>query len=560
MRLRADANPLHERGVLAAKTPVRLHRTCHTATFAFLCFVMSGVLNGAPDAVAQADAPVHPAQKPQPDSPIIAVTASPSAPVLGMKGRFHLSRVDGKATVSPLGPVTASIRNNAEPFTISSDKAAEPLLTLAVSDNGAFAARVHVQELDVRQADLRLLVENIKAHAMVGEEETAIDLVSMRLRPLNLPYWSVPVDLVARGVFKAGTLTLHGTTTSADGRVVAALHATVPTREATGLAEFRLEPIAFVPGGLQPAQLAPALAASLTAVRGIIAASGMIRWSGDEPAISGKLSLGDLSFTAGTVGVENLSGTITFESIWPPRTLPGQVLSVGRIGSGLEVTNGIVRFQFDDRGRLQIEQAEVDFSGGRLSLEPVTLDPNANSHDLVLRAQRLNLQEVLDAANVEAASASGHVSGRIPVTLSREGIAVTGAILAADARGFLRYRPSVPPTALQQEDSSIKLLRSVLTNFQYDRFSVTLDGGSGSEWKSAVHVAGNNPDVLEGHPFILNVNATVVPGGALVELGGERLSLGDTLPLYNALFGLGLLEWLGEMLVAVDDLTLSPAQ
>jgi hypothetical protein len=90
-----------------------------------------------------------------------------------------------------------------------------------------------------------------------------------------------------------------------------------------------------------------------------------------------------------------------------------------------------------------------------------------------------------------------------------------------------------------------------LKNFHYDRLTVTLDGDSGKEWHSTVHFAGNNPNLLDGQPLVLNVNLTVVPGQASVELGARKLEVGDTLPVYNALFGLGFLEWLGNSLRAI---------
>lgn len=460
--------------------------------------------------------------------------------------------------LSPLAPVEVSLHEADVPVTIRIEKTIDPLLTLIGPGNRPRLAQIRIQHAVFERADLKLVVENIEADATLGEEKIVIDAVSMRLRPLDLPYWNQPVDLAGRGAVDAGTVAFGGTITSAAGRVVATFEGIAQTREATGQAQFELRRIAFAPGGLQPNELVPALGDFLTAVSGNITASGTLRWSEGEPAISGRLSLSDLSFAAGGVGVENLTSAITFERVWPPQTPPGQVLTVGRIDPGLEVTDGTVRFQLDDGGRLRIEHAAIAFSGGRLSVEPVTLDPRAEHHDVVFRAEGFDLQEVLDAASVEAAHATGSVSGRIPVSLSRRGIAVNHATLATDAQGFLRYQPAVPPDALQQEDGSVQLLRDALKNFRYDRLTVTLNGGSSQEWHSTVHIAGNNPDVLEGHPFVLNVNLRVVPGDALVELGAQRVNVGDALPLYNALFGLNFLEWLGNRLAAMDALMTGP--
>lgn len=543
---------------LMEKAPARVVHLCHFSTLTFACLLMFAVLSSSPYALAQMDLPVRPAPKPRSTDHQVAPTKSFAPPVVKLKGRFHLRRLNEVLSLAPLGPVVASIAHATGPVTIGINPPNGPLLTLSAPGKGTAVARIHIQESHVHQADLRLALENVEASAVLGNEEAAVEVKSMRIRPQDLPYWNLPVDLVMRSTAGAGTLSFGGTATSAEGRITATFDGEAGMQDASGRARFELGPLAFTPDGLQPHQLVPALGASLTAVRGTVAANGTITWNGGTPTISGRLFLRGLSFVAAGVATENLSGTITLERIWPPQTPPGQVLTIGRIHPGLEASDGIVRFHLDDRGRLRIEQAAIGFSGGRLSLDPVTLDPAVNSQDIVIRAQGLDLQKVLDAANMEAASASGSVSGRIPVTLSRQGFLVKGATLAADAKGFLRYRPSVPPDALQQEDGNIALLSSVLTNFHYERFTVTLDGGNRNEWDSTVHLAGSNPDVLEGHPFILNVTLSVTPGEALVELGSEELSVGDTLPLYSALFGLGFLEWLGNTLTAIDDLIPSP--
>lgn len=540
----------------AAPSP-RAASVWQAALFVFARLLLLVVFGNCSYALAQMDAPVRATVKLLPQKDEIPVASPSSSPLQGLRGRFHLARINGITTLSVLDPVVASVRSAMGPVSISIDQDKLPLLSLTASSMKTLLAHLHIPDLHVHQADFQLAIENIEARAVLDEEESAIEIISMRLRPLDLPYWDPPVDVVAHGSVKAETITFRGTTTSAGGRAIVVFDGEAQARGAAGEARFELVPLAFAEGGLQPNQLAPVLGPSLRAVEGTIAANAKIRWSGGEPAISGGLSLRGLSFTTGEVGLEDLSGRITFESIWPPRTPPGQVLTIGRIEQGLKVRNGIIRFQLDDRSRLRIAQADIGFSGGRLSLEPVTLDPTASDHHMVFAAEGLDLQEVLDSVNVEAADASGTVSGRIPVTFSSQGISVNGATLAADTRGILRYQPSAPPEALQQQDDSIELLRNALTNFHYDHFTVTLDGSSGDKWHSTVHIAGNNPRVLEGHPFILNVNVSVVPGEALVQLGAERFRVSDTLPLYNALFGLGFLEWLGDSLSAIDELTSS---
>ncbi|MGZ8408335.1 MAG: intermembrane phospholipid transport protein YdbH family protein, partial [Hyphomicrobium sp.] len=381
------------------------------------------------------------------------------------------------------------------PVTFRINKTIKPLLTLIRPGNASSIARIRIPDGLVKRGDLALALEDIEADATLGPGGV-VESVFLRLRLLNLPFWTHPVELLGTAAFGKDRITFHGTTTSAAGRVVATFDGIARTQEAAGSAQVYFEPLIFALDGLQPQELIPSLGDNLTAVSGTLAASGMARWDGKFSALSGTVALRQLSFLAGGVGVENLAGTVAFDRLWPPRTLPGQILTVARMDAGLHVSEGAIQFQIDDEGRLRIERAAIGFSGGRFLLEPVTLDPQADRYDVVFRADSLDLQAVLDAANVEAAHASGSVSGRIPVSLSRRGVAVNQAILATDGQGLLRYQPAAPPAALQQEDGSIKLLRDALENFHYDRLTITLDGDSGREWRSTIHIAGNNPDLV----------------------------------------------------------------
>lgn len=533
----------------------RMNASAHGAAGKLL-FALIAVM---PVALAEAklESPSPPATKPPLTARSVSTPLPVTEPALNLKTRFRLSRKHEVTTVRLLAPALAALRIPDMPIAIQIDETIAPILTVTGKGKTPRRARVHILKADVEQSDLTFVIEDVEAEATFGNE-TIIDSFSFRLRPSNVPLWALPLEIAGRAAIDAASIGFHGTVVSADERLATTLDGVAQRPQMTGRLRFTLDPLAFTPAGMQPRDLVPDLGDQLSAVRGTIEGSGTVQWTGNEFTTSGRLSLKDLSFTVGGVGVEALDGAIILDRLWPPRTPPGQTLSIARIDPGLEVTNGTIRFQLDERGRLRIEHAAVAVSGGRLSLEPVTFNLQADRHDVVFRAEGLDLQQVLDAADVEAARISGSVSGRIPVSFSRQGIAVVNASLATDEEGTLRYQPTEPPAVLQQEDSSIQLLRDALTNFRYDRLIITLDGRSGHEWHSTVQIAGNNPDLLEGQPFILNVNLAVVPGQASLQLGAQKLDIGDTLPLYNALFGLRFLEWLGARLAAFDALVAKP--
>ena len=420
---------------------------------------------------AQLDVPRPPAQKPlRPPAESIATRLPQSTPVLALAGRFRLARKGEVTTVSQLVPTLASVQGPGAPLTFRINKAIKPLFTLIRPGNAPSVAHIRIPKVLIKRADLALALEDVEAEVMFGAE-ALVENASLRLRLLDLPFWTQPIELLGEAAGDTNKITFRGTTTSAAGRVVATFDGVARAQEAAGNAQIHLRQVTFALDGLQPQELVPFLSDDLAAVRGTLTASGTAQWNsenlgnGRNLAVGGTVSLGELSFLFGSVGVENLTGAVVFDRLWPPRTPPGQILTVARIDTGLHVTNGTIQFHIDDMSRLSIEHAAIGFSGGRLLLEPVTLDPQADHHDIVFRADHLELQAVLDTANIDAARASGSVSGRIPVSLSRRGVAVNQATLATDEQGVLNYPPAVPPAALQQEDNGVKLLRDALENF-----------------------------------------------------------------------------------------------
>ncbi|TVR80106.1 MAG: hypothetical protein EA405_10940 [Rhodospirillales bacterium] len=509
-------------------------------TLAGIGLLLALCLIGPPPAAAAVPPPTFPVAEP-----------GVAEPPIGLRARLHVVRADGTTRITALSPVRFS-RHDGEPLSVEIEAAAEPLVVVHQQPDAPANASVTVPSARAFAGGELIEVMGLQAEAELADPANA----RLRIRRLVAPSllaWVPPLSVTADLMWEGSGLSLTGTTSALDGRLGARIDGSADLAEGSGHLVLDVAPVRFRPGALQPVDIAPGLAAEadLSGVSGQAGATVSLHWNERPASIRVRVSLRDVGFTVSGVRVAGLAGNVTVDRLSPLRTPPGQRLDVALIDPGMPATDGSIRFRFDPAGRLRVDRAGINLSGGRLSVDNVVIDPRAGHHDVSIVAEGLDLGEVLARADVAGASAWGRISGVIPVTLSPDGIAIRGASLATDAPGVLRYRPPAPPTALPGDDPRIRLLRGALDDFRYDALTVSLDGRTGAVWRSRLRLSGHNPYFMAAQPFILNVNLEVVPGQSVLEVGDTAFAVGDALPIYNALFGVRFLEWLGNTLGAL---------
>ena len=282
---------------------------------------------------------------------------------------------------------------------------------------------------------------------------------------------------------------------------------------ATGMggASVEMARLALDPAGLQPGDLAPGLRGFASDVSGTVAAAGRLGWEidndGDGLTSEMTLLIENLSLDAGDFRLERVNAVIAFDSLWPPSTAPAQQLAIGLIDAGLPLTDGIIDFQLRPDGALYVESAVWRWAGGRLKTRNFLFDPDAERHAFTLEVDDLDLAEIVALSDMEDISASGRLSGRVPVTVTAEGLAIAGGRLeTAEGGGFLRYAPEVAPAMLRQGGEGASLALNVLENFRYESLRIEIDRDAGGDAEIAVHLRGSNADVYDGFPIEFNLN------------------------------------------------------
>jgi hypothetical protein len=258
-------------------------------------------------------------------------------------------------------------------------------------------------------------------------------------------------------------------------------------------------------GGLQPAALFPLLEGLVEQARGSVEAVGSAIWDGNRAAGELDLALRELGFAAVAAELSGVNGRIEIRGPTPPVTPPGQLVSIARVDLGLELTDGLIDFQLRPDGLLELKAAELHWGGGVVRTGGA-FDPAADSQQLVLEVEEVDLAEVAALVDLEGLEASGTLAGEIPIFREGEIVEIRGGELHGGPEGGrIRYRPGAAG-ALAGQGYGIEQLLGALDDFHYDSLQLTVDGDTRGEAVVAVRLGGANPNYQSGRRVEFNLN------------------------------------------------------
>ncbi len=138
--------------------------------------------------------------------------------------------------------------------------------------------------------------------------------------------------------------------------------------------------------------------------------------------------------------------------------------------------------------------------------------------NVALKVKYVSLNALLAAVSSNRASATGAVSGTLPIVIYRDGtFIVKKGNLKADKEGVLKLSPDVIPSDAAQ----VALLREVLQDFHYNVFSMAIESADDKKLAMILSLEGNNPSVYNGRIVKLNVRLT----GDVIELVMQGINL-----------------------------------
>jgi Dicarboxylate transport len=345
----------------------------------------------------------------------------------------------------------------------------------------------------------------------VDASEKSIDLNIARLSDTAGARRFEPLSLRARWLDTKPRATFTADVGMAGGR--ATLHASGIYDGEAGRAhvDLRLPRTRLDPDGLKLAELSPRLAS--TEARGAIEGTAKLDWTaGKDVATSATIVVDDLSLDAPSVRVDGLAGTIELAQLVPPATAAPQTLRAREIHPGVVFSDASLRWALepteDQRAsRLHIERLETGFADGRLFVDEARLDPSSPSNQMDFRFEGADVGRLFEIAGLQDTSATGRLSGVIPVVVRGGAVAIPKGQLEARG-GVLQMRSQQAASVLAGGGQSAALLLDVLRDFHYDDLVVTIEKSFEGDASVQIHLEGNNPGVLEGQPFRINLNVS----------------------------------------------------
>jgi hypothetical protein len=333
--------------------------------------------------------------------------------------------------------------------------------------------------------------------------ELRIDSLFDPLEPARFAELGMEASFVGVGASAGTPIEFDLEIADAERNIVVAIAGQHQPELGVGRASVRLPPFAFCPSGADLTKLLPILRGILNDAQGSIEAMGTLDW--DTAGVRGKIdvALRDVKASTGAFDIEHLNAAV---SLLESGTPPGQLLSIGRIGFGLELTGGEILFQLLPSGQIAIESAVWEFAGGELSTAG-ELDPFGDQQTLAFDVSGVDLGSLLEIVALDGLSGTGTLEGTLPLFRDGDRIEIRDAQLRSDAAGgTIRYQAEPGAASLGAADDQFGVLLQVLENFRYTRLSLAINGDAGGDVVVAIGLSGSNPDYQGGHLVDFNLS------------------------------------------------------
>lgn len=430
-----------------------------------------------------------------------------SEPMLGAE--FENGQLDIAAPrVEQAGWSAAGVRARL-PF---SGRLTQELLTLQLGQAALLtAAAVTEPNLEVRLSELRLGAPGLALRLPLsgGEAATVASRVQLGVARLEHP------SLLPQGWSANGEARLDQTGIGFRGGLAAlgGLGLDVGFDWPSGRpwsAELRLQDIFLRAANPLAATLAdwpPLLSLATGRVTGRLEVSG----NPDLQRVDGRLEATGLAGIHDRIAFEGLNVPLDVQLRNDQLTLGLPGLSLTALDPGIPLGPVALRgrylasLQAPLGGRLEIAEASVGLLGGRLVLEPGTLDLAQDTQAFAVNMEGLQLARLFEVYPAEGLAGHGTLDGRLPVRLSSGGIMIdSGTLDAREPGGVLQYR-SDKLREMGRANPGMRELALALDDFRYTVLSSDLDYGSDGVLILGLRLEGSNPELQRGRPVHLNV-------------------------------------------------------
>ena len=280
-----------------------------------------------------------------------------------------------------------------------------------------------------------------------------------------------------------------------------------------GSADIDIKALQFTPRGLQPQSLVSNLRGKLAEVDGLVSASIKLGFGEGVPLTSsGRAEVENMNLAISAGPIEGLNTSLEFSSFFPLKTSGRQTIKLAGFDPGFPLPAGEIEFELLP-GKMKIHSAEWPMAGGRIYIDPLVWDFEADENYAVLVIDKVAIQDMLDAREDSKFEITGAVSGRLPVTISGVNVIVDGGKLSVPGGGVIRFTHEGTDLAGAQNQAA-GVAFDALKDFQYKTLEADINGPLDGVIRLQTIFSGYNDKVFEGQPFEFDL-----------ELEGELMNL-----------------------------------
>jgi len=153
---------------------------------------------------------------------------------------------------------------------------------------------------------------------------------------------------------------------------------------------------------------------------------------------------------------------------------------------------------------VDVENLRMHAFGGVIQADPFTYDLESERNSLLLRAESIELTELLTLKEFEAIELKGSIGAELPVTIEGDVVSIMDGTLIGEAPGgVIRYKPDIVPD--DGGTLGIGLVTRALSNFEYETLTSTVDYSKYGDLILQIQLTGRNPDFEDNRPVVLNL-------------------------------------------------------
>ncbi len=316
----------------------------------------------------------------------------------------------------------------------------------------------------------------------------------------NLP----PLPMTGQASYQGGVLS--GTAKTAMPRAAQfPIYANYFYENGIGTADLNIPEFIFSPATIQPAELAPALRGKIAQVSGLASAKVTLGYKlGEGVSSSGTVTLTDMDIGTLVGPFTGVNTTLNLDNLVPLRSLGTQTITMSGFNPGLPLGEGFVSFDVVEGG-IALHEARWPLNTGHIYIEPTTWDTEGRVNRIIVRVEDVSLAALIGELGNEDISATGQISGVLPILIDGVSVLVEDGNLSVQEGGVIRVRTEGLDAAGASNETA-KIAIDALKEFQYKELSLDINGPLDGDMVIGAVFSGKNTDVLGGADFLFRVN------------------------------------------------------